>query len=45
MNVKRTIQKGYLLKKSATWIGREQIRFFELFSDGQLKYSQVLKNG
>ena len=39
------VHKGYLMKKSGGLFGRDQLRFFELFSDGRIKYSAVTKKG
>ena len=38
----RIVQQGYLNKRN--WLGKEQLRYFELYSSGQIKYYESKKN-
>lgn len=38
----RIVQQGYLNKRN--WLGNEQLRYFELYSSGQIKYYELKKD-
>lgn len=40
----RIVQSGYLTKASGTMLGGAKLRFFELYSSGQIKYYEVKKD-
>lgn len=39
------VHTGFLMKRQGNIFGRDQLRFFELFSDGRIRYCTKLKKG